>query len=110
MAETKPTVVVTGVAGNLGLRLLPHLADFNVIGVDLNPPSTDLSLRFERMDLGEEQSCRELYLLLRDTRAAAWVHLAFVIDPFRTGMLDLYRMWQSNGAGTARVMEAVTEA
>ncbi len=110
MAETKPTVVVTGISGNLGLRLLPHLADFSVIGVDLNPPSADLPRRFERMDLGEEQSCRELYLLLRDTRATALVHLAFVIDPVRTGVLDLDRMWQINVAGTARVMEAVTEA
>jgi nucleoside-diphosphate-sugar epimerase len=37
------------------------------------------------------------------------VHLAFVIDPVRTGVLDLDRMWQINVAGTARVMEAVTE-
>ena len=38
------------------------------------------------------------------------VHLAFVIDPVRSGVVDAERMWQINVAGTARVMEAVTEA
>src|SRR2546429_6163600 len=110
MGETKPTVLVTGISGNLGLRLLPQLADFNVVGVDLNPPQTNLPLSFERMDLGQEESCRELYLLLRRTSAVAVVHLAFVIDPVRTGVLDVDRMWQINVAGTARGMEASTEA
>ena len=110
MAVAKPVVVVTGVAGNLGLRLLPQLADFEVIGIDLNPPTTKLPLRFVPMDLGREESCRELYLLLRESRAAAVVHLAFVIDPVRTGVLDVDRMWHINVAGTARVMEAITEA
>src|SRR6266550_6459289 len=109
MGETKPTVLVTGISGNLGLRLLPQLADFNVVGVDLNPPQTNLPLSFERMDLGQEESCRELYLLLRRTSAVAVVHLAFVIDPVRTGVLDVDRMWQINVAGTARVMEAIAE-
>src|SRR6266436_513171 len=110
MGETKPTVLITGISGNLGLRLLPQLADFNVIGVDLNPPQTDLPPSFERMDLGQEESCRQLYLLLRQTNPVAVVHLAFVIDPVRTGVLDVDRMWQINVAGTARVMEAITEA
>ena len=110
MAGTSPTVVVTGIAGNLGRRLLSELADFQVIGLDLNPPNTTLPLRFQRMDLGQEESCRELYLLLRETRPVAVVHLAFVIDPVRTGVLDVDRMWHINVAGTARVMEAVTEA
>ena len=91
-------------------RLLPLLGDFSVIGVDLNPPQTDLPLQFERMDLGEESSTRALYELLRDTRPASVVHLAFVIDPVRTGVLNTERMWQINVAGTARVMEAITEA
>jgi nucleoside-diphosphate-sugar epimerase len=38
------------------------------------------------------------------------VHLAFVIDPQRTGVLEVDRMWHINVAGTARVMEAITEA
>jgi len=52
MASAKPVVVVTGIAGNLGSRLLPLLGDFSVIGVDISPPQTDLPLQFERVDLG----------------------------------------------------------
>jgi nucleoside-diphosphate-sugar epimerase len=110
MAVTKPTVFVTGIAGNLGLRLLKQLEDFSVVGLDMNAPRTDLPLRFVRMDLAEEESCRELYHLIRETRPVALVHLAFVIDRVRTGVFDLDRMWQINVAGTARVMEAITEA
>lgn len=106
----KPVVVVTGISGNLGSRLLPLLGSYSVIGVDVSPPQTDRELQFERMDLGYESSTRALYELLRDTHAYAVVHLAFVIDPVRTGVLDVDRMWQINVAGTARVMEAVTEA
>ena len=110
MESAKPVVVVTGIAGNLGRRLLPLLGDFSVIGVDLSPPETDLPLQFERMDLGEETSTRRFYEVLHDRRPVSVVHLAFVIDPVRTGVLDTERMWQINVAGTARVMEAVTEA
>jgi len=110
MESTKPVVVVTGIAGNLGSRLLPLLGDFSVIGVDLSPPQTDLPLQFEGLDLGDEACTRTLYELLRDTRPVSFIHLAFVIDPVRTGVLDTERMWQINVAGTARVMEAVTEA
>jgi len=103
-------VVVTGVAGNLGQRLLPQLADFEVIGIDLKPPAGSGVKRFVQMDLGQEESCRDLTVLLRETRAMAVVHLAFVLDPVRTGVLDLDRMWHINVAGTARVLEAITEA
>ena len=110
MRNEKPSIVVTGIAGNLGLRLLPQLADYQVIGIDLNPPRDGDSLRFVRMDLGLEESCRELFILLRETRPVAVLHLAFVLDPVRSGVLDVERMWQINVAGTARVMEAITEA
>jgi len=105
----KPVVVVTGVSGNLGSRLLPLLRSCSVIGVDVTPPRTDSELQFESLDLGHESSTRTLYELLRDTRPFAVVHLAFVVDPVRTGVIDLEPMWQINVAGTARVMEAVTE-
>lgn len=110
MDADKPVVVVTGIAGNLGLRLLPQLTEFQVIGVDMRPPDTPHPLRFVAMDLREEESCREFYLLLKEYRPVAVIHLAFVIDPQRTGVLDLDRMWQINVAGTARVMEAIAEA
>jgi nucleoside-diphosphate-sugar epimerase len=109
MSDPKPTVVVTGISGNLGLRLLPLLADYDVVGADLNPPQTNLPVKFVRIDMGEEDSCRELMVLLRDSHAVAAIHLAFVLDPVRTGILDLDRMWRINVAGTARVMEAVSE-
>ncbi len=106
----KPVVVVTGISGNLGSRLLPLLGSYSVIGVDLAPPAADVEMQFEKLDIGQESSTRVLYELLRDTHAYAVVHLAFVIDPVRTDVLDVDRMWQINVAGTARVMEAVTEA
>jgi len=85
------------------------LGKYSVIGVDVKAPTTDLPLRFEQLDLGEESSTRALFELLRDNRAYAVIHLAFVIDQVRAGVLDVDRMWHINVAGTARVMEAVTE-
>jgi nucleoside-diphosphate-sugar epimerase len=81
-----------------------------VIGVDVNPPRTDVPLQFEHMDLGQESCTRTLFELLRDTRPTALIHLAFVLDAVRSGVLDAERMWQINVAGTARVMEAITES
>jgi nucleoside-diphosphate-sugar epimerase len=112
MPERKATIVVTGVSGNLGTRLLPHLHDYRVIGLDMHPPppgSHDLHL-FESIDLGDEASCARLVQLIREYDVSAIVHLAFVIDPLRTGVLDKNRMWDINVAGTARVMEAISEA
>jgi nucleoside-diphosphate-sugar epimerase len=110
MESEKPVVVVTGISGNLGSRLLPLLGSFSVIGVDVTPPQSDLPLQFEALDLGAESSTRALYELLRDTKPVAVVHLAFIVDPVRSRVLDTERMWQINVAGTARVMEAITEA
>ena len=109
METAKPTVVVTGISGNLGQRLVPLLSDYTVVGIDVTPPAAPIQ-RFLPLDLGKEESTRELFLLMREVQPASVVHLAFVIDPQRSGILDVDRMWQINVAGTARVMEAVTEA
>ncbi len=105
------TVLVTGAAGNLGVRLLPMLSDFRVVAVDMRPPESSAGIaRFVEMDLGREAACRHMTELLRDNSVEAVVHLAFVLDPLRTGVLDEERMWQINVAGTARVMEAISVA
>jgi nucleoside-diphosphate-sugar epimerase len=103
-------VLVTGVSGNLGARVVLQLSASRVVGVDLHPPASSAGLsRFESMDISDEDSCDQLVRLLREQEVRAVVHLAFVIDPVRTGILDVDRMWQVNVAGTARVMEAIAE-
>ncbi|HTR64347.1 MAG TPA: NAD-dependent epimerase/dehydratase family protein [Terriglobales bacterium] len=110
MATARPTVLVTGVSGDLGLRLLPQLAaTYDVIGVDLHPPETSTAVRFTSMNLEREECCHELMLLMREHRVQAVAHLAFVMDSVRTGIVDSARMWQINVAGTARVMETIAE-
>ena len=112
MSTPEKTVVVTGIAGNLGVRLLREIPEFDVFGLDMNPVldpavSDRASFHSVTIDLGEEPSSHELIELLRKSEAQSVVHLAFVIDPLRTGVLDVERMWRINVAGTARVMEAV---
>ena len=109
METAKPTILVTGISGNLGRRLLQQLSGYSVVGVDIAPPTESLD-RFVPLDLGREESARQLHLLIRELQPISVVHLAFVIDPQRTGVLDVDRMWQINVAGTARVMEAISEA
>jgi nucleoside-diphosphate-sugar epimerase len=109
MDTAKSTILVTGVSGNLGQRLVPQLSDYKVVGVDVAPPQLPLD-HFAALDLGAEESARELLLLMREVQPASVVHLAFVIDPQRSGVLDADRMWRINVAGTARVMEAISEA
>ncbi|HEU5234857.1 MAG TPA: NAD-dependent epimerase/dehydratase family protein [Terriglobales bacterium] len=111
MASKKPALLVTGVSGSLGRRLLPLLQEFHVIGLDIAPPEgIESSIEFEKIDLGQESSCGRMAAILRETHAVGIVHLAFVLDPLRTGILDRDRMWRINVAGTARVLEAIAEA
>src|ERR1035438_10393461 len=110
METAKPTILITGVSGNLGQRLVPQLSNYRVVGVDIAPPPHSPVDRFVPLDLGAEESTRELLLLLREVQPVSVVHLAFVIDPQRTGVIDVDRMWRINVAGTARLMEAIAEA
>ena len=106
----KPTVLITGVSGNLGLRLLKQLSDFNVIGADVREPESAAKLaRFEKIDLAEERSCDQLLELMRAHRPETVAHLAFVLDPLRTGVTNKKQMWLINVAGTSRVTEAIAE-
>jgi nucleoside-diphosphate-sugar epimerase len=109
MASAKPSLLVTGVSGSLSTRLLPLLADFDVIGLDVSPPQITTPIQFEKIDLGQEASCQRMAEILRETRAVGVVHLAFVLDPLKAGVFDTDRMWRINVAGTARVLEAVAE-
>ncbi len=86
------------------------LSDYQVVGLDLTPPTNCTVSQFVSLDLGSEESTRELLLLLREIQPISVVHLAFVIDPQRSGVLDVDRMWRINVGGTARVIEAITEA
>lgn len=108
MTAERPVVIVTGVSGNLGRRLLSLLRGFEVVGMDMEAPQESSLPQFHAIDFGAEASCEQLASVLRDTEARAVVHLAFVVDPVRTGILDPERMWQINVAGTARVMEAIS--
>jgi len=107
---SKPNIVVTGISGDLGSKLLPMLAEYEVTGIDLVPPSkAPFRINFVRLDLGLEESCRELFLLMRTLRPVAVVHLAFASATRVLGRHDFDQMWQLNVGGTARVVEALTE-
>jgi nucleoside-diphosphate-sugar epimerase len=106
----KPTVLITGISGSLGLRLVEQLEDFQVIGVDIRDmPSGDRAFRFEKVDLGEERSCRQLLDLMGSYRPETVVHLAFVTDRLRSSVANAKAMWNINVVGTSRVIEAIAE-
>lgn len=107
--NTPPAVLITGVSGSLGTRLLCELANFRVVGVDLARRSTPERVDFESVDLSSSDSSAQLADILHRSGSTAVVHLAFVLDPLRTGILDKQRMWQINVAGAVRVMEAISQ-
>jgi nucleoside-diphosphate-sugar epimerase len=118
------SIAITGVSGNLGVRLLEMLGGKRVLGLDVMPlhqegltakgakdsqSTAKGEFTFARIDLGREESCKELVRLFREHRVDTVLHLAFVLDPLKAGVLDRKRMWQINVAGTARLLEAIAE-
>jgi nucleoside-diphosphate-sugar epimerase len=107
------TIAITGASGNLGRRLLPLLSGYRILALDVSPTTLEMPglppMESHVLDVGKESSCGHLVQLLRASDARVVIHLAFVLDPLRTGVLEQKRMWQINVAGTARVMEAIAE-
>lgn len=99
--ETAATVVVTGVSGFLGQRLLPLLdaspAVARVVGLDVQDPARRArKLTFHRADVVNA----DLDALLRG--ADLVVHLAAIVGP----ILDEALMTRVNCDGTQRVLDA----
>ena len=112
MAEsTLRKVLVTGISGNLGCRLAPLLQNYEVVSADLYPPPPGVRAgEFHRLDLSTPQGREDLAQLVLDCGAEAILHLAFVVDQVRSGILDRERMRQTNVEGTRRLLEAVAKA
>ena len=101
-------ILVTGISGNLGRRLAPLLEGYELISVDLHPPAAGtLAGRFIQLDISSNTGQQELAQIIENEPIDAILHLAFVIDPVRTGILNVDRMWQANVAATQHMLEAV---
>jgi nucleoside-diphosphate-sugar epimerase len=101
-------VLVTGISGNLGRRLAPLLSEYDLLSVDLHPPPPGASTgKFFKADLSTRAGQIELTRIVQDEPIDAVLHLAFVIDPVRTGIVARDRMWQANVAATQQLLEAV---
>jgi nucleoside-diphosphate-sugar epimerase len=110
MADPRPALIITGVASDLATHVLPFLAEYEVIGLDLEPPAVNSLQQFVAFDLSKEESCGELTTLIHEVKPVGIVHLSFAKDISESKNYDVDRMWHINVAGTARVMEAITEA
>jgi nucleoside-diphosphate-sugar epimerase len=103
-------IMVTGISGNLGRRVAPLLTAYDLVTVDLYPPTKNIPCgKFVQLDLSEAHGQDEMARLVQTENIEAVLHLAFVIDPVRTGIVDVQRMWQANVVATRRLMEAVAE-
>ncbi len=101
-------ILVTGISGNLGRRLVPLLKKFEIISVDLYPPPREISAgQFFHLDLSTPAGRKELSHIVENEAIDAVVHLAFVIDPVRTRIVDENRMWQANVAATQELLQAI---
>lgn len=101
-------LLVTGISGNLGRRLAPSLAGYELFSADLYPPSPDTPAgKFLSTDLSSSDGQASLAELIDCEGIEAILHLAFVIDPVQTGILDPKRMWRTNVEATQKLLEAV---
>ncbi|MBI3484545.1 MAG: NAD-dependent epimerase/dehydratase family protein, partial [Acidobacteria bacterium] len=91
--------------------MAPLLSAYDLLTVDLYPPAKDVPCgKFIQLDLSEPTGQAQLARLLKSESIEAVLHLAFVIDPVRTGIVDVSRMWRANVAATQRLLEAVADA
>ena len=110
-AEPIRRVLVTGISGNLGCRLAPLLTNYEVVSVDLYaPPPGVRAGEFHAVDLSAPEGREKMARLVAESGADAVLHLAFVVDQVRSGILDRERMRQTNVEGTRCLLEAVAEA
>jgi len=104
-------VLVTGISGNLGRRLAPLLEGYEVISADLFPPPVGVRAgEFHAVDLSTAEGREKLGRMVVESGVDAVLHLAFVVDQVRSGILDRERMRQTNVEGTRRVLESVADA
>ncbi len=104
-------LLVTSISGNLGRRLAPLLAGYELITADLHPPPAGLPAgKFIQADLSTPEGQKKVAEVIRNEGVEAVLHLAFVIDQVRTGIVDLERMWRANVQATEKLLEATSEA
>ena len=109
--EKPPAILVTGLSGNVGRKLAALLSDRPLIAVDLYPPPESLShVTFRRLDISKKEATAQIQDLIAEHNVRQIVHLAFVLDPWRTKALTTRRQWEINVQGTKHLLEAVKEA
>jgi nucleoside-diphosphate-sugar epimerase len=109
-AAGSPAILVTGLAGNTGRHLTAHLKEFLLVGVDLFLPQVEHPrVEFLPLDLSQENAPAALTTLLREAAVRQVVHLAFVLDPARTGALSMARQREINVRGTEHLLDAVEQ-
>ena len=104
------TILVTGLAGNVGRSMARHLTRYRLVGVDLFEAELDHpNFTFEKLDLSDPDAARKLAELLVRHEVRQVYHLAFVLDPWRTGALTNRRQWEINVRGTQQLLDAIEE-